>query len=111
MADEFVAWHLKKEVSVGHIVSTLMLAGLLIAGYIDMKTRVVALEEHTTKPSHHEAEKRLDNLEQSVTRVDAVNAAMQIRLEDMQQEILRRLDRQDIKLDRIEDRLNKNESG
>ena len=103
---EDLAWHLKKEVSVGHIVSTVMLAGLLIAGLVEMQNRLQLVEQHTRSPSHMQTEIRLDAVESQLAQVQAVDHAIQQRLIDIQNEILRRLDRQDIKLDRIEDRLN-----
>ena len=105
MADE-VSWHLKKEVSYGHIISTILLAAMMVGSWIEVQNRLHRVEIHLSAPSHDLTERRLDILEAKMVRVDSVNAAMQIRLEDLHQEILRRLDRQDIKLDRIEDRLN-----
>jgi len=101
-----MGWHLRKEVSYGHIVSTLTLAAMLVALWVKTQNRIVVLEGHLGKPSHHATEARLDLIENEISRVNAVDAAMQLRMEDMQKEILRRLDRQDLKLDRIEDRLN-----
>jgi hypothetical protein len=92
-------WHLKKEVSYGHIISTLLLAILLIGGWVNTQNRIAVLEQHPDLGAHRISEERLDSLEVSVSRIEAVNLSMQ-------KEILRRLDRQDVKLDRIEDRLN-----
>ena len=106
-----MAWHLKKEVSYGHIISTVTLASLLVAGWIEVQSRIAILEQHPPSPSHAIAEQRLDRLEENMARVFAIDAAMSIRLEDLQDQIIRRLDRQDIKLDRIEDRLNQHDMG
>jgi hypothetical protein len=105
-----VDWHLKKEVSYGHIVSTIVLLILMIGGWIDVQNRLIVLEEHPTKPSHLSTEARLDKLESAIAAVHAQDVALTVRLEDLHKDILRRLDRQDIKLDRIEDRLNKHDT-
>ena len=99
-------WHLKKEVSYGHIISTLMLSALLIAGWIDIQKRIAVLELHPLIGAHNVAERRLDILEAATSKLDTVNIALTLRFEDLQNQIIRSLDRQDIKLDRIEDRLN-----
>ena len=101
-------WHLKKEVSIGHIVSTFMLAGLMIGGWVDVQSRLAETERHVGAPSHASTEMRLDLIERSLSRVDETDRAMQQRIESMHQEILRSLARQNDKLDRIEDRLNGN---
>ena len=103
-------WHLKKEVSYGHIISTLILASMLITGWIDVQKRMAILEQHPTKAAHEESERRLDMLETTMARTIAVDTAMQLRIEDLQVQIMRSLDRQDVKLDRIEDRLNKHDT-
>lgn len=107
MGNNDVNWHLKKELSLGHLISTILLIIMMIGGYIDIQKRLATLETHVESPSHSvSADKRVDNLEARMSRVEAVDSAMAVRLEDLHQEILRRLDRQDVKLDRIEDRLN-----
>ena len=110
MEEHDLAWHLKKEISVGHIISTVMLAILLIAGWVEIQNRLQAVEteiaSHVSLPAHSESERRLDFIESSLAQIHVTDTAIQQRLVDIQNEILRRLDRQDIKLDRIEDRLN-----
>lgn len=108
MQREKEEWHLKKEVSYSHIVSTLLLAGMLIGGWYEMQKRIHVLEGHINLPAHHVSEQRLDDLDSQMSRINAINGAMQVRLEDLHKEILRRMDRQDVKLDRIEDRINEN---
>ena len=108
---EDMNWHLKKEVSVGHIISTFLLTLMLVGGWIDVQKRMSLYDQHIHAPAHPDSERRLDILEASLAHVNAVDASIQIRLEDIQKEIIRRLDRQDIKLDRIEDRLNKHDMG
>ena len=108
--DERVNWHLKKELSVGHLISTILLTVIMVGGWLDVQKRLAALESHPAAPAHEVTERRLDLLSAKMTRVEAIDASMQIRLEDLHQEILRRLDRQDIKLDRIEDRLNQHDT-
>ena len=103
-------WHLKKEVSYGHIISTMLLGSMLVAGWIDVQKRMAVLEQHPLATAHKVAEKRLDVLETQMVRVDTINTAMSLRLEDLQVQIMRSLDRQDVKLDRIEDRLNEHDS-
>jgi hypothetical protein len=103
-------WHLRKEISVGHIISTVLLTILLVGGWVDIQERMTLYDMHISSPAHEETEKRLDAAEATIARVVAIDAAIQIRLEDIQKEIIRRLDRQDIKLDRIEDRLNQHDS-
>ena len=104
-------WHLRKEVSVGHIISTLLLAFLLIGAWVETQTRFERMEHHLVSPSHAATELRLDIVEQEMSRVTAVDMALQLRLKDLQDQIIRRLDRHDTKLDRIEDRLNQHDMG
>jgi len=106
-----MSWHLKKEFSVGHIVSTVMLAGLLIAGWVDVQKRMTVVENHMVSPSHSESERRLDLAETRLARIEVNDAATSERLKELQTQIIRLLDRQDVKLDRIEDRLNKHDMG
>jgi len=101
-------WHLKKEVSVSHIISTVMLAGLMVSGWVDVQNRLSETERHLGTPSHASTEIRLDLIERNLTQVEATDRAVQKRIEDLHQEILRSLARQNDKLDRIEDRLNAN---
>jgi hypothetical protein len=110
MAEQKVEWHLKKEVSYGHILSTLILAGMLVASWMDVQRRMVVLEQHPSLGSHVNSERRLDVLESSMARTVAIDTAMQLRIEDLQVQIMRSLDRQDVKLDRIEDRLNQHDA-
>ena len=105
-----VDWHLKKEVSYGHIISTIMLIILMIGGWLDIQSRLIILEEHPGKPAHSLTETRLDKLESAIAAVHAQDVALTIRLVDLHEDLLRRLDRQDIKLDRIEDRINQHDS-
>ena len=106
-----MGWHLRKEVSVGHIVSTAVLLVMLVAGWVETQSRLVVLEQHTTLGAHLVSEGRLDRLEENMARVFAIDTAMALRFEDLQDQIIRRLDRQDVKLDRIEERLNQHDMG
>lgn len=99
-------WHLKKEVSLGHLVSTVLLAIVMVAGWVNLQTRLATLEMHVKTPAHEYSEKRMDAMAAQMVSLSTKNQAMETRLLDLHREILRRLDRQDIKLDRIEDRLN-----
>lgn len=110
MEKDKVEWHLKKEVSYGHIISTLVLSGMLIAGWVDVQNRMVILEQHPLTSAHLVAERRLDILETEIAKLNTIDVAIQLRLEDLQVQIINRLDRQDVKLDRIEDRLNQHDS-
>ena len=110
MNSEKTEWHLKKEVSYGHIISTLLLTGMLITGWVDIQNRMTVLEQHPSIGSHLNSEKRLDVLESAMARTIAIDTAMQLRIEDLQVQIIRSLDRQDVKLDRIEDRLNEHDT-
>jgi hypothetical protein len=105
-----VDWHLKKEVSYGHIISTILLVILMVGGWSDIQSRLIILEEHPGKPAHLSTEVRLDRLEITIAAVLTQDVALTMRLEDLHKDLLRRLDRQDIKLDRIEDRLNKHDT-
>jgi hypothetical protein len=107
---DIVDWHLKKEVSYGHIISTIILLILMVGGWVGIQTRLAILEEHPKKSAHSLTEKRLDNLESAIAAVHAQDVALTTRLVDFQAQLIRRLDRQDIKLDRIEDRLNKHDT-
>ena len=105
-----VDWHLKKEVSYGHIISTIILVVMMVGSWLDIQKRLVILEEHPKKSAHSLTEIRLDKLESAIAAVHAQDVALTIRLIDFQEQIIRRLDRQDIKLDRIEDRLNRHDT-
>jgi hypothetical protein len=105
-----VDWHLKKEVSYGHIISTVVLVIMMVSGWIDVQKRLIVVEEHLKKPAHLLTETRLDVLESAIAAVHAQDVALTIRLEDLHNDILRRLDRQDVKLDRIEDRINQHDA-
>jgi hypothetical protein len=107
---EQVDWHLKKEVSYGHIISTIVLIILMIGGWLDIQNRLIILEEHPKKSAHSLTESRLDKLEVAIAAVHAQDVALTTRFIDFQEQIIRRLDRQDIKLDRIEDRLNEHDT-
>lgn len=82
-------WHIKPEVSVGHMISTLALAGSLMIGWNNMTDRVIRMEERTNQ-------------------VQKENTRQNERMAGLQQGIDRKLERLDTKLDRlIERELNK----
>ena len=82
-------WHIKPEVSIGHMVSTVALAGSIVIGWNNMADRVTRIEERTNQ-------------------VQKENARQNERLEGLQRGIDRKLERLDTKLDRlIERELNK----
>lgn len=103
-------WHLRREVSFGHIISTIMLAILLVSGWVHVQTQMRIFEDHITAPAHPAADRRMDLLESAVgqiqitdsnlvNRINSVDSQVSNRLDAMQSEIIRRLER-------IEDRLN-----
>jgi hypothetical protein len=99
-------WHIRKEISVGHILTTLMLVITMVAGWYEIQNRLSRLEEHTADPAHAGTAQRLREIDAQMARVEAMDTALGVRLESLQAEILRRMDRQDTALARIEDRLN-----
>lgn len=88
-------WHLKKEVSYGHLVTTIMLVAMLVGGWVNVEKRMTAFQNHLKSGAHLQAERRLDLLESQMAAVSANHIAIANRLD----EIIRRLER-------IEDRLN-----
>jgi len=104
--EETTNWHIRKEISVGHLGTTLMVVIAMVAGWYQMQNRLIRLEEHLTSPAHAGAQQRLGQLEEKMARTEAIDAAMAARLESLHAEILRRMDHTDVTLGRIEDRLN-----
>ena len=102
-------WHLRKEVSYGHLLSTLLMLGMIIGAWSDIQNRMVILEAHPPSPSHIIAEARLDLLEIEVARINVRDVALEQRVEDLIEQLLRRLDRQNLVLDRIETRVNQHD--
>jgi len=84
-------WHIKPEVSVGHMISTIALAGSLIVGWNNMSDRVVRMEERTNQ-------------------VQKENSRQNERMEGLQNGIDRKLERLDTKLDRLIERELNNKS-
>ena len=95
-----MSWHLKREVGIGHIVSTLMLTVMLIGGYVRIEKQMQKFDAHISRPAHTNAESRLDAVEKDVTRLEANDTNMQRRLDALAVEIIRRLER-------IEDAVNR----
>jgi len=92
-------WHLKREVSYGHIISTILLMLMLITGWVNISDRLTTVEtkqsSHLTLPAHLASDKRLDSLEARV----GINEALMIRVDASLNDI------KDV-MRRIEDRLN-----
>lgn len=51
-------WHLKKEVSVGHLLTTLALAGAVVTYIIQNESRLATLEANDAAASHERMELR-----------------------------------------------------
>ena len=80
---ERVDFHLRKEVSYGHLISTIILIGMLITAWVNINTDHAEFATHMGQTAHLEAEGRLDKLEVEMARINAAAAAMQVRIEDM----------------------------
>lgn len=99
-------WHIRKEISVGHILTTLTLLITMVAGWYEIQNRLTIVEAHLKTGSHEDNAQRLGKVEAQLARVEAVDQALTARLEVLHAEILRRMEHQDTTLGRIEDRLN-----
>lgn len=93
-------WHLRKEVTLGTLIALMMMFGGMVLGYVDIKTDLNAFKDHMEKPAHEVAESRLDRLEQGQAAINASAVSIIDRLDEM----IRRLER-------IEDRLNRDGGG
>jgi len=82
MADEDKNWHVKREISVGHMVTTIALCAALITGWDALSDRV-------------------DRLEITGEQSQKINQAQDRRMEQLQQSIDDTLDKLDGKLDRL----------
>lgn len=75
------SWHLDKTISIGHILTTLSVAGSLIVWGLTVDKRVTVLE--TASVFNTEAHKRMDDtLKESVTRIEAAVVRMEVVLRD-----------------------------
>lgn len=96
-------WHLKREVSYGHIISTILLMLMLITGWVNISDRLTTVETkqngHLTLAAHPSSDKRLDSLEARVGITEALMMRIDSTLTDIKESMRR-----------IEDRLNKHDS-
>ncbi len=64
-------WHLDKNISIGHIITTMMVAVSLIAWGLHMETRLVLVEAEVTHS--HEANARIEQqVRDSISRIEAL---------------------------------------
>jgi uncharacterized protein YabN with tetrapyrrole methylase and pyrophosphatase domain len=104
--EEKANWHIRKEISVGHLGTTLMVIIAMVAGWYDIQNRLDRVEEHVIDPHPHAtADQRLNQQELRLVATEATLGAVEKQVSGYQQELLRRMDRQDTTLARIEDRL------
>ena len=99
-------WHLRKEVSVGHLISTVVFFFMLIGGWISIEVRLDRMEGHIGSPSHAQTEHRLDIVENEVAQMRVMNDAITNRIDTLLQQSLQSQAEIIRRLERIEDRLN-----
>lgn len=99
-------WHLRKEIGIGHIISTMLLTIMLISGYVRIENRLNAFSMHLTSPSHVITDQRLDVVEAQVGRMQVLDDALTKRLDTTVQQTLQSQLEIIRRLERIEDRLN-----
>ena len=75
------SWHLDKTISIGHILTTITVAGSLLVWGLSVDKRVAILEAAS---SHNtEAHKRMDdNLKDAVTRIEAAVVRVEVALRE-----------------------------
>jgi hypothetical protein len=103
--DDMEKWHVIPDITYGNILSMLVFVGSMGAVWGAVQARMDSFEAHLTDPVHVATVSRLNILEMDMARVETVDAAMQTRFEDLQKQIISRLDRQDAAMVRIEERL------
>lgn len=75
------SWHLDKTISIGHILTTLTVAGSLVVWGLTVDKRVAVLEAAAVYNT--EAHKRMDDtLKESVARIEAAVVRMEAALRD-----------------------------
>jgi len=99
-------WHLRREVSVGHLISSVMLFIMLIAGYVDIQVKLKDFSKHIGSPSHENTEMRLDIVESEIARMQVLDEALTTRIDSMLQQTLNSQAEIIRRLERIEDRMN-----
>jgi hypothetical protein len=99
-------WHLKKEVSYGHLVSTAFLILAMVTGWVKVQTQLNDMSTHIGSPSHQQTERRLDLVEAELARMQVLDETITSRMDSMLQQALSSQAEIIRRLERIEDRLN-----
>ena len=85
MAGRDSHWHIKPEISIGHMISTIAIALTLVGGWVNTSERITRIESGRAQ----------QNL---------IDQAQNERMETLQQEIVRSLDKVEKKVDKLIER-------
>lgn len=79
-------WHLRKEVTVGNIVASILLIAAAIAAFHNLDTRVVKLEANAMDAEIHRAEEKAERKEDIARLCERLD-----RIQDLQIQVLRKI--------------------